>query len=56
MGSYSPDGKSIVFETSAGAVGPGLPDVFEMNADGTGLRQITHTRNFETQADWGSAG
>ena len=56
MGSYSPDGKSIVFETSAGAVGPGLPDVFEMNADGTGLRQITHTRNFETQADWGPAG
>jgi TolB protein len=55
MGSYSPDGTSIVFETSAGAVGGALPDVFEMNADGTGLRQITRTRNFETQADWAPA-
>jgi Tol biopolymer transport system component len=55
MGSYSPDGKTIVFETSAGAVGPGLTDIFELNADGTGLRQITRTRNFETAADWGPA-
>ncbi len=53
-GSYSPDGKFIVFETSTGAVG-GAPDVFVMNSDGTGLRQITKTRNFETQADWGPA-
>jgi hypothetical protein len=30
-----------------------LPDVFVMNADGTGLRQLAKTRNFETQADWG---
>jgi TolB protein len=52
-GSYSPDGKVIVFETSAGAVGGVAPDVFTMNADGTGLHQITHTPNFETQADWG---
>ncbi len=28
-------------------------DVFVMNADGTGLRQLAKTRNFETQADWG---
>jgi Tol biopolymer transport system component len=53
MGSYSPDGKKIVFETNKGAVGPGLTDIFEMNVDGTGLRQITKTRNFEASADWG---
>jgi Tol biopolymer transport system component len=52
-GSYSPDGKFIVFETSSGAVGGVAPDVFVMNVDGTGLHQITHTPNFETQADWG---
>jgi TolB protein len=55
MGSYSPDGRAIVFETSAGAVGPGLTDIFEMNADGSHVRQITKTRNFEAAADWGSA-
>jgi TolB protein len=54
MGSYSPDGKFIVFETSAGAVGGELPDVIVMNADGTHMRRITRTRNFETQADWGT--
>ena len=52
-GSYSPDGRSIVFETSSGAVGSALPDIFEMDADGEGLHQITRTRNFETEADWG---
>jgi len=51
-GSYSPDGKLIVFETTAGAVG-GAPDVFVMNSDGTRLRQVTSTPTFETQADWG---
>ena len=56
MGSYSPDGTSIVFETNVGAFGPGLTDVFEMNVDGTGLRQITRTRNFEGAADWGPSG
>jgi TolB protein len=54
-GSYSPDGKSIVFETSSGAVGGELTDIFVMNADGTNARPITRTRNFETGADWGPA-
>jgi Tol biopolymer transport system component len=54
-GSYSPDGRFVVFETSAGALGGTLPDVFVMHSDGTGLRRITSTRNFETQADWGPA-
>ena len=54
-GSYSPDGRLIVFETTAGAVG-GAPDVFVMNSDGTEIHQVMKTRNFETQADWGPAG
>lgn len=55
MGSYSPDGKSIVFETSDGAVGGAKPDIFVMNADGTNMRPITRMTNFETEADWGPA-
>jgi len=54
-GSYSPDGSSIVFETSDGAVGGVLPDVYLMDADGTDIRPLTRTRNFETTADWGPA-
>jgi TolB protein len=54
-GSYSPDGTSIVFATSDGAVGGQLPDVYVMNADGTNVRTLTRTRNFETGADWGPA-
>jgi Tol biopolymer transport system component len=52
-GSYSPDGTSIVFETSNRAIGGAHPDVFVMNVDGTNIRPITRTRNFETGADWG---
>jgi Tol biopolymer transport system component len=52
-GSYAPDGNSIVFETSDGAVGGQAPDVFVMNVDGTNVRPLTRTRNFETGGDWG---
>ena len=56
-GSYSPDGKSIVFETSDGAVGGVVPDVYVMDADGSNIRPITRTKNFEAGgADWGPAG
>ena len=52
-GSYSPDGSSVVFETSHGAVGGTFPDLFVMNADGTGMHRLIGTRTFETTADWG---
>jgi Tol biopolymer transport system component len=52
-GSYSPDGRFIVFETSHGAVGSSSPDVFIMTAGGTSQTQVTQTRNFEDDADWG---
>ncbi len=52
-GGYSPDGTSIVFETSNGAVGGQLTDVYIMNTDGSHLRPVTDTKNFEDDADWG---
>jgi Tol biopolymer transport system component len=56
-GSYSPDGRSIVFATTAGAT-PGLgllPDLFVMSADGTDIRPVTRTRNWDGEPDWGPA-
>jgi len=55
-GSYSPDGKSIVFSTVVGAVNPPgstLTDVFVMTADGRNIRPITRTRNWDGETDWG---
>jgi Tol biopolymer transport system component len=55
-GSWSPDGKSIVFGMAVGAVnGPGgtLNDLFVMNADGSHRRPITRTRNYDGSPDWG---
>jgi TolB protein len=54
-GSYSPNGEQIVFATSHGAVGGSHPDLFVMSADGTHVRQLTRTANFESEADWGTA-
>lgn len=51
-GTYSPDGKWIVFSKTAVA---GQPDLFVMRADGRGLRQLTRTPLWESQADWGPA-
>jgi TolB protein len=52
-GSFSPDGRSIVFATSAGAVGDRGPDVYVMAADGTNIRPVTRTANWEGSPDWG---
>jgi Tol biopolymer transport system component len=55
-GSYSPDGKSIVFATSAGAIGGVKTDLFVMASNGTGIHPITRTTNFEAGgADWGTS-
>lgn len=53
-GSYSPDGREIVFGTSHDAVGGSLPDLFVMDVDGTHVRPLTRTRNFESDSDWGT--
>jgi TolB protein len=56
LGSYSPDGRSIVFSTSIGASAParGLPDLFVMAADGTSVRPVTRAPNWDGEPDWGS--
>jgi TolB protein len=48
--SYSPDGRYI---TSALGGVDGLPDVFVMRADGSGLRPVTRTRSWDSAPDWG---
>jgi TolB protein len=56
VGSYSPDGGSIVFSTDVGAVNPPgafLDDVFVMTADGTDIRPVTRARNWDGSPDWG---
>jgi Tol biopolymer transport system component len=56
VGSYSPDGQSILFATAVGAVNPpgaSLPYVFVMTADGTDIRPVTRARNWDGSPDWG---
>jgi Tol biopolymer transport system component len=55
-GSYSPDGKSIVFSMVIGAVNPPgstLNDVFVMNAEGTHIRPVTRNKRWDGSPDWG---
>lgn len=59
LGSYSPDGKQIVFSTNDGGTtgpGSGWPDVFVMHADGTHITPVTRTKNWEGTPQWGAAG
>jgi TolB protein len=53
--SYSPDGTSIAFATTLRAADPtqGLPDIAVIRADGTGLKPVTRSSNWETSPDWG---
>ena len=51
-GSYSPDGRSIVFATNDGATGT-FADIFTLDL-ATGQRvQVTHTRNLDGWPTWG---
>lgn len=51
MPAHSPDGKFIAF-VSDGGIGA-LPDIYVMNADGTGKRRLTTTdADFETGPQW----
>ena len=60
LGSFSPDGKWVVFTTEAGARPSTLggearlwPDVFTIRTDGTGLTNLTRSTNWEGTPDWG---
>ena len=55
--SWSPDGRRIAF--AAGAVSGNLslrqrvgPDIHVMNADGSGLRRLTHRPGWESSPLW----
>jgi Tol biopolymer transport system component len=48
--SWSPDGRRIAF--NADPAGVGNPDIFVMNADGSGLRQLTNGPQLDIWPDW----
>ena len=50
----SPDGKRIVFHATPD--GAGAPDLFVMNIDGTGRRQLTRHPDSETTPTWSPSG
>ncbi len=54
-GSYSPDGASIVFSTTARATDPTLnmPDLVVMRTDGSGVKPVTRSANWDASPDWG---
>jgi Tol biopolymer transport system component len=55
-GSFSPDGKLIVFATTDGAKRTAraeLPDVLTMRVDGTHITPVTRERNWDGSPDWG---
>jgi TolB protein len=54
-GDFSPDGKRLVFDGRARETLDNF-DIFVMNADGTGLRQLTRGPERDTQASWSPDG
>jgi Tol biopolymer transport system component len=50
--SWSPDGRRLVFSGSKG----GITDLYLVNADGTGLRQLTNDKFCELQPQWSPDG
>ena len=50
--SYSPDGTRIVFSSGDSLLGPARGDIYTMNADGTGLTQLTSDGR-SLAPDWG---
>jgi TolB protein len=49
--SYSPDGRWIVLARTGRG---GQPDLFAIHPDGSGLRQLTRTVEWDSAPDWGS--
>ncbi len=51
---WAPDGTKIVFAQTPGSRGLGYSDVFTMNADGSGINQVTSSTFWDFRPDWGS--
>jgi Tol biopolymer transport system component len=43
---WSPDGRSILFESSRDYSEPGFGDIYVMRPDGSGVRRLTHQRAY----------
>ncbi len=52
--SFSPDGKWLTVSRAPGSGKKGNADVYVMQADGTGLRQVTRAPAWDSSTDWGS--
>lgn len=59
-GSFSPDGRSIVFATDADATpnprGGTFADIFTLRLDGDTPQPVTHSANLDGWPSWGNAG
>jgi Tol biopolymer transport system component len=53
---FSPDGKRVAFSAQAGRPWNRNHELFVMNADGTGLRQLTHEGGYATSPSWSPDG
>lgn len=53
--SFAPDGRMITTSRTPGTGREGAADVVVMRADGSKLRPITRTRQWDSGADWGRA-
>ncbi len=53
---YSPDGRSIAFVVNANPAVPVRGELFVMRADGSGVRQLTHSDGQERSPSWSPDG
>jgi TolB protein len=51
--SFSPDGTMIAVARGPGLGAAGNPDVYVMNLDGSGLRDVTNSLAWDSATDWG---
>ena len=51
---WSPDGKKIAFAHQPGKGANQFADIYEMNADGTGVIPIITTDLWESEPEWGT--
>jgi Tol biopolymer transport system component len=51
--SFSPDGTMITTAHKPGVGKPGNPDIWVMNLDGSGLRDVTNSVIWDSAPDWG---
>jgi len=49
---WSPDGSKIAYQADTSLSTQNLPEIFVMNADGSGRSQLTHNRVVDENPDW----